>query len=821
MRKPLLAAAAASLLATACIEEAPPSQEQNLDPFAGIKDLYEDGKNLDLNDLYSVGAGFATEQINDALSVSPYASVKLRETELYALGEDAAGDLTLGNLDALVTGLAARFGERELTTEVNAVRRDHLRASDDRVYGESAFKVGAGLHDFTIETMKVGDGAVRLGFDLNAELEARVIRAFPSEATAQIQSPLSAIRASRGFVLPRSVDDLRALKPGELVALRGSGKVGLNLGAGVPFLVASHGALSYSLVLSAGLRTRLSGDVDVQLVKMNGDELVVDVGVEKATLDWWQVAIEDSWGVTGLIEKVVKLGPVNLDLGKLADKALKKQLNDKLSLVSASVGGEKTTSRLSVARFRFNLSAATPDSIVERAIAQALRGDIRLAQALSNRAEPGVVAEFELSRSGASATSHARLDIFGMSFFHEVEEQAGDVVIQTPGGASTIHFASLHKEDGWFFESHGYTRVGLSGLQFDADDPLAVRSDANLFLQVQEGDEYMERDKLLDNLDGMILGLAGPDAFKAFDEPANQVERFVENACPNSQAFDPCRETVLQNPDLVALRDGALAALGSKLGHLEPPLADLVMKAGGLRVAAQAAYEPKAQLAGPATSIVMDFRLDSGSLDAIMLERDASDLTAVLQHYMLAQAQNRKVGAIDAKELKALKSKVDAATGQMEDIWNKQASLYRVAHSAERYTLPFEPQLGELGPKAIEVRFSVDTQNVPRYEQATASSLAAVRADVATALYDKLLEKAKGIHEHPEQPVTYALLMLAPKDRADVRIDVDFGFEHTWAQSFQHYKSAGYAALDSYARASGAAPIDGGMFDIDQLLIVK
>ena len=64
--------------------------------------------------------------------------------------------------------------------------------------------------------------------------------------------------------------------------------------------------------------------------------------------------------------------------------------------------------------------------------------------------------------------------IFSMSFFAKTVQTEGHIVAQTPGGARTVLFESLHKEAGWFFSSHGYTRVNLSGLVYDASTTTAL-----------------------------------------------------------------------------------------------------------------------------------------------------------------------------------------------------------------------------------------------------------------------------------------------------------------------------------------------------------
>jgi hypothetical protein len=786
-------------------------------------DLYRDGKDLDLGDLLSVTAGFATEELNDALRVSDFGSIELVPTELYALSETARDDATLHDIDALVSGLSTRFGERELTTEVNRVRRDHLSKTGDEVYAESAFRVALG-HGWSHPIGGFDGVAAQLGFDAHTTLEARVISAFGSEWNGTVKAPLQAVGAARGFVLPRSLEDLRRLKPGESYALRGHGQLGVNLGVGVPIMIAAIDALTYNLVLSAGVRAVLEGEVDLQVVRLDDGGLVVDVGVERSNVKQARVALTDGWGVQGLLQQHVRVGSLDIDLGRLVEKAIEKQLNDKLSLVEASYEKTKRESRISVARFRLDLERVGEGSPAEAALEQLLHADLRLAQALANRAEPGIEQEFELTRSGVSSASYAGIDILGMSFFRKVVESQGSIVIQTPGGARSIFFESLHRQSGWFFSSHGYTRVGLSGMVFDAARPEGALGEANLLFQVVEGDEFMERDKLLDHLDGVILGVGGPKALAAIEKPSNELERFVEKTCPNSQAFDPCRETVLTNPKVLELRAQGAAALAAAVADLDGKLAKLVTDAGALRLAAQAAYEPKAQFVGPATSVVLDYRLDDGALERMLLERSGQDVSGALLAYLRAAETVRiRTEAEIAADRKAIDKDYGGLATEVAETYAGFATRYRNLVDAEDTVLARHPELGALGGRAIEIRFALDSKKGVKYEETLAGSLAQARSRVATAMVDQLIGVIDdgGTENNPEGVLAYTLLSLTPRSRVDLRLDVDMDLGASLAQSFKHYKKAGYANLDVYGRGPEASPIDGGLFDIDALLNVN
>jgi hypothetical protein len=194
----------------------------------------------------------------------------------------------------------------------------------------------------------LGDASVSLGFEASTELVSRVILA---------------AKNMRGFIYPRSVADVRGMKPGEMFALRGLGKLGGNFGLDAAILVAEPtGGLAYRVVVSAGVSGVVGGQLDVQLVRMKGDEVVVDVGVESGKGVSFHAAIREGWGVKGICEDGIRcLRPVNLgvgevDLSRLGERAVEKRLN---SYLSFRIEGEaaNASSRVSLSRFRFHLDA--------------------------------------------------------------------------------------------------------------------------------------------------------------------------------------------------------------------------------------------------------------------------------------------------------------------------------------------------------------------------------------------------------------------------------------------------------------------------------
>jgi hypothetical protein len=810
--------ACALALAVACTSACDPEPETQLeelgftcegkcDGLGTVKNLLRNPKDLDLDDLIQASVPFVVEQVNDFLSSSSFVDIKLAEPAFH--GE--------ADIEHLVTGLAARFGERELSTQVNRVRAEHLAASDDTTYAEVAVKIDTRIaQNWGFDTAGLGDlGVVTswVGFDAGSTLEARVIGAHPFEPG----DPLNNLRALRGFILPRSLDELRAMKPGELLALRGRGRLGINLGVGVPVLVAEPtSVVTYSVVLSAGLRSYLDGVLYSQLVRLDGGELVVDVGIERARVRSARLALEDRWGVQGLLELDLEIGGRQIDLGKLVDRALSRQLNKKLDLVAAHAERSSTSTRTSVARFRIDLDEADPD-LLEPMLRQALLGDVRLAQALANRDEPGISAEFDFLRSGLSTTSSAGIDIFGLSFLRRTIESEGTIVVQTPGGARSLMFDSLRRERGAFVSKRGYTRVGLAGLVWDPDGE-NPRTESNLFLQVAESDKGMERDKYVDHLDALIVAVAGPEVYAVVDEPANELERFVQSLCPDADISDPCTWHSTQEPELRSRMDAALAEFSGAITHLDEPVQELLMTVAGHKLLAQGTYEVKNNgFIGPGTELFVDFRLDDATLAELALHRKGADLVSALGPLLAATEvrRDRSASNVAADRRQILQDAPQRLRG-MATAFDAFAANYERLLQAENASLD---TIGTLGPRTLELRFEVDQSQRPILESAIVQSLAQARAKVAADLFDTLEREARGWAADREQVAAYGLLALVSREHLDLRLDIDHFLEDTFAARRRVYRDAGYPEqVSAYARGPRTQRIDGGLFDIDALI---
>ena len=789
-------------------EELMVSCEGKCDGLDSVKSLLRDPSELELDDLLNASVPAIVDQLNDFLSSTPLLDIELEQPAFHH-AED---------IDRLVSGLAARYGERELTTEVNRIRAEHLTSSQDTTYAEVAVEIDAHVTEgwsFRAEGLEgVGDITSRVGFDAGTSVEARVIGAHSFEPG----DPLNNLEALRGFIVPRNLDELRQMKPGELIALRGRGRLGINIGVGVPLLVAEPtSALTYNLVLSAGLRSYLEGTLDVQMVRLDDSELVLDVGIERARIRSARIGVEDRWGLQGLVDLDVDIGSIDVDLGRLVEKALQNELNDKLDGISAYAERSSTKTRASVARFRIDLDEADPD-VLGPMLRQSILGDIRLAQALANRGEPGVSAEFDFLRSGLSTTSGAGIDIFGLSFYKRRIESEGTVVVQTPGGARSLMFDSLHREGGLFVSRHGYTRVGLAGLVWDTEG-MHPRTEANLFVQVQESDKGMERDKYVDHLDAIIVALGGPEVYEVIDAPANELEQYVQSLCPEADIVDPCTWESTRDPELRPRMDAALSEFQTAISDFDPSTAALLTMVARHKLLAQGTYEVKNNgFIGPGTDVFVDFRLDDSTLADLALNHDGDDLATNLETILAATDVKREQnGDAVARDRRDLVEDSRADLREMAETFDAFAADYRQLLAAETANLE---TIGQLGPRTMEIRFEVDRNDRPLLETAVVRSLARARSELAATLFDQLEDDADHWDPHAEQVVAYGLLSLALTDHLDLRVDIDHFLDDTFFARRKVYREADYPEhLSAYARGPATAPIDGGLFDIDALLV--
>jgi hypothetical protein len=718
-------------------------------------------------------------------------------TDVFGTGDTLAADKSLKSLDALTVGLGARFGEDELSTVANAARLAYLKnnSAGDKVFAETSFKVFGGYeHDWDIPA---GGLDVTVGFDAKAELDSRIIAALGADYANRVGGGLlKSLRNVRSFIFPRSMDDIKAMKPGESCAASGMGKLGLNAGVSVPLLVANPASVfTYDIALTAGIKTVLQGQLDVQVIRLDGDKVVVDVGIDKAKTVQETLAVKSEWGVQGILDPVAHIHGHDLDIGGLVQKAVDDKIGKYITF-NIQASSTRVANRLSVTRALFHLDGQNQDEIAA-ALAQAIRGDVRLAQALYNRdvngssavSNPSVELEWDLSRSGISKVRSFGVDAFGMALLHDsVTTNDGSAVIQTPAGAEGLYWDSLSKSQAGFFRSHGYMRGGIAGLTFKKDAPAAPTGEVNLVLQVQQGVHHLHNAMMLDSLDAAIQSVAGPGAVDALGAggplgpfsgaiasvPGDDAQKLLTSAGTDRQA---------------------LLADGLPVGGLHPNM-------------------------GPNASVVVDFRLDDGAI-AAMVGKSAADMRAALVDYLSAVEHDRVGDPSRAKARARVESEYGPALDDIASTFQARMGVYSGILQRERTTLTLNGHDVKLGSRALAIVYPVDSDNRAQLDKATIGSLSQTRAKVLTAMVDELIKKAQGIDTHSqlnsEDVIIYPLLAISPRERMTVHVKVDRETVDA-SESDKTKRLDGFSAFEGSFSGPAAAPIGAGVFDVDAIV---
>lgn len=497
--------------------------------FDTVVDYYDDMRSLKLDDLVGLGIGYADEPLNEALSVVPWVDISLGDTALFGLEEKALfGQVVQQDLTALRQSLTTQLGEKAFATRVTGWREDTLRGTDAQVFAESRFRIKQSINPAW--HMSAGDVLGDIGFVASPDLEAVLIAPFADNLEAAWRSPLETLKASRGFVFPRRFADVRKMAPGATLALRGTGTLGFNLGVGLPITVGTIADfVALSARIHAAARVAMTGQLDVQLVRGEGDEAWLDVGMTRHTLKHFELALKTGWGIAGLPEVNLDLGVIDVDLAQIAGDALEKQLNRRLEVLRAGVSRSSDDYRLTVARFRFDLGAESDD--ITQALAQGMRGDVRLAQALANRPDSGVVQTLDLAKDARSESSYLGFRFLSMHFFTAEDTDVGVIQVDDGETARTLLFSELERRSGFFFVERGLAWRQVTALV--SKEGRLVDADVNVRLTLRESDSFFGKDQVLDHVDSMLGWLVGYDpTFITLGPVTDALAEHVDEACP-------------------------------------------------------------------------------------------------------------------------------------------------------------------------------------------------------------------------------------------------------------------------------------------------
>lgn len=830
-----------------------------------LKERFADLRKVNTDNLSRIVASGGAAAVNSALKVkSKYVEVgvTVAPTQVFAAQAETnsvlPADAKVKSLADIKAGLAKDFGENEFPTQLTNARLAYLAAGEDKYYVETGFGLsGAVGLGWSHEAAGFGDDArssIAVGFKKGKEISTRVVVATPSSKLGELfAGGGEAIMAMRGFVLPEKTENIRAMKSGEMIALRGAGTFAANFGVGVPILVANAGPFAYSIAVSAGLSHAVNGTLDVQLVRLAKDEVAVEVGISEGTLDEASIGLNGSFGVNTLCDDGAAC--LNGALGGIVKRGLTKRLNDFLKTsVKASTSAADT--RIQLARMHFHLDQ--PE--VPEALAQALHGDLRYAQALYTReldkADPAVRFDFDMMRASTTNMRSFGADVFGIGIYHRVAvDNTGSFAVQTPNGVQSVLWSSFQKQGGWFQMAHGQKLTALSSSALDSKSPDKAVNKANLIGQAVVGDKSMDDDVILDSTDALIAMLAGPEALAPLAKYGDAMQDAIGTNCaptrdPNTdrETWDEaCNVKLLQDETAVVSVDGAKVSLvearkrgveafkaQSKVSSQEGTRRDLLAKAAELRLTLQMVKVHAIDATnGPQVSFAIDYRLDDKALGKLA-EADADTFKDVIARY-LGVVAGARVGidggsTLDEATTKQAANDMSAALGRFQ-------KRYAALSSLESNDLPRVLDGKPYVKLPIGIRFDVsdvaNADGADRMKQyleddkrIRVESMSHQRALLAVELVNALVSAADdavgfGNTKHrlfAEQAAAYTLLGLVPARNLEVGMDVSADVQNTFWMKRDRFIKAGFQAVAQTSRGADVEPITGKMFDLAAMM---
>lgn len=819
-----------ALLATACADTGASLEAVNTDDCPQgkcdrvsdqVQELYSDMKRISLDDLVSLGAGFATDELNDQLSGLSFLDIKLSETALFGMeARTLFGQTIVENINELQAGLTVGLGEDAFSTQINGLRVNTLAQRPGAVFAETSFRLGGALSQSW--SVNHGEWLGSLGFDLSPSLEAIVIAPYQDVTEAVISSPLSALKAARGFILPRDVSDLLSMEAGSSVTLRGEGVVGLNLGLGLPLVAtALNQYLNLTAKLSGAARVSMSGDLDIQLVRGEGKTVYLDVGLTEQRVKHLSVAIETGYGVEGLPIPELKIGGLKVDLADVLERAFERHLNDKLSPLDARRSSSQLSGRLSVARFEFDLGNATTS--LTQALTQGLRGDIRLAQALAHRGNSGVTRHLELTKDFEIDSKYLGFRLLSMRFFTSSEESRGSVNIGTNGENQEILFAEMERKGGLFFTERGSNwRQTTSTIRRPGQEDHSLN---NARLIITEHDNFLSKDQINDHLDSLLAYFYGGDAvFEVIGALADQLSEYADHSCgprPDSDAsgqeknrYEQCLLALPMDPKVRQLVDAVYSRSSGLEGRwasqdFSPMFEDAItvgQKVLAARVGISSIHDPtNVSLSGPSGTLVTQVRFSDQGVRSLMTPDAPERFKKALQEVMALMNLDREDDMDDRVEERA-----DYLSGKER----------RVSDVVETYKaiMKRHQQFTEVAALTWRDGTAVSEEAmlllVPEDRDASPSlrSIAQLKGDLVGTLYGELIESARWLGEPDTLLVGYALLNMVPP--SEIELMLTGGFEEEHKGGYHNYN------YHVYSRGIGDL-IEAGIFNLEELLGAK
>jgi hypothetical protein len=512
----------------------------------------------------------------------------------------------------------------------------------------------------------------------------------------------------------------------------------------------------------------------------------------------------------------------------MAEKALEDLLDRKLG-VSAAWINEKESVRHTVARFSMDLSQRTKDR--EQALVQAMRGDIRLAQALANRTGSGVTQLLDLTRDARSLSNYLGLHFLSMRFFREKQQNAGSVVITTGPESQQLLFDELDKQGGAFWHSEGYKRRTVVSLK--SLDGQLVDADFNLHIQIREKAKYASGSAITDHVDPLIaLFLGKQDLYDRLNPAVLGLKKYIQNKCQEpwdeqdwsaKQAYEKCMKDLPNDPKIAADRAKAEALLATIISEgikdgMDPDF-DVAEKFVKDLFALKLALQTNPDLGTDSSTstksdMVFDYRLTEKAVSSLLAAPDGADRFLNSLHDVLALLDSAYNGPIpentgntwnswdnDTDQPKPAKEVLQDILKRLRPEFEKRARRY------QRYA-----NLGGVSYQSKAMGFTTLGNKahllvVKGTDDGTLSTVAEGKASATARFFDKMVEKLKwtsDFFETAHQVIGYSLLNVNHPSELELLVNFDYDSK--------------YPDVKLHGQGLKAKLIDAGQYDLDSLV---
>lgn len=812
----LLALGLVSAFAVGCSADSGEGDSaESASSVTSYRTIWKDLRELDGSGWTKLMGEVASDKIQESVGgdlASASWDVKAASTGANVKASSLPG-MSVYDLDTISTGLLQRFGDADLPARVNKIRKDNV---DGGYYLDAVTTGGLKLaKSWGIDGPDAGDfkASISFGFDSGVDVTSRVVVHSPKDKIGdEAKAWLTSLLSERDYLFSKSDAAVDEMKPGEMWAMRGKGRLGGHLGVGVPIVTSG----AFSVVFNAGISANLEGLVDVQVIKLDGGQVVVDLGIQDGAVGRWSAGVGGSFGVPDICKDsetgkngdclpTLGSGAAKVDLKTVVPNLARDLLNDYVGF-RVETGGSKGSQRLSVLRLRFDFAAASGEAAKEAraAFARAIRFDARHAQTLYHQqigaAKPTVTVEADLFRSMSTSTRYTDFDAFGFSVYESRDDaREGTMTLRTPSDTKVVSYSMRNKRAGWFETRHGFSRMALAATSAKEG------AQANLVLNIATSDKHLdERGLLTENADAVLLATGGravSDALDAFGNPlqARMKTCLADDACVLRELGGPSADAA--RAAFEGRRDAEIASALRGMPRELAGRADyvaLVEEAARMRLSAQALAFSGDQMEGPAMDFTFGLRVDDRGLDELLNPSRVEDFKARAYDYLVtATSLNRTYmapagGITKADLMKRLQGQ--AVSGQLDDPkWPTYAKLVDdlakvYVESAKRYQ---KVRAAEKGAREAMRRFEgrfvpvfvgLDLDTVKGAgkradAQRSFASLAHQSAEAAASLVDALYDEAGGelhrtTHLWPEHLVGYTIAQLVSPANRETTIDL-------------------------------------------------